>query len=84
LNNGEYRILKHNIETYRQRFGVRPDRTYPHMDLRPPDLGFVDLAKGLGVQGVRVTAPGDLGPALTRALSAQRPYLLDVLVERKA
>jgi benzoylformate decarboxylase len=54
------------------------------MDLRPPDLGFVDLAKGLGVQGVRVTAPGDLGPALTRALSAQRPYLLDVLVERKA
>jgi benzoylformate decarboxylase len=84
LNNGEYRILKHNIETYRQRFGVRPDRTYPHMDLRPPDLGFVDLAKGLGVQGVRVTAPGDLGPALTRALSAQRPYLIDVLVERKA
>ncbi len=84
LNNGEYRILKHNMDTYRQRFGVRPDRTYPNMDLRPPDLGFVDLAKGLGVQGVRVTAPGDLGQALTRALSAQRPYLLDVLVERKA
>ncbi len=84
LNNGEYRILKHNIDNYRQRFGVRPDRTYPNMDLRPPDLGFVDLAKGLGVQGFRVTAPGDLGPALTKALSAQRPYLLDVLVERKA
>jgi benzoylformate decarboxylase len=84
LNNGEYRILKHNIDTYRQRFGVRPDRTYPHMDLRPPDLGFVDLAKGLGVQGARVTAPGDLGSALTRALSSQRPYLLDILVERKA
>jgi len=83
LNNGEYRVLKHNMDTYRQRFGVRPDRTYPYMDLRPPDLGFVDLAKGLGVQGFRVTAPGDLGPALTRALSAQRPYLLEVLVERK-
>jgi benzoylformate decarboxylase len=84
LNNGEYRILKHNIDTYRQRFGVRPDHTYPYMDLRPPDLGFVDLAKGLGVQGVRVTAPDDLRPALTRALSARRAYLLDVLVEKKA
>jgi benzoylformate decarboxylase len=84
LNNGEYRVLKHNMDNYHQRFGVRPDRTYPYMDLRPPDLGFVDLAKGLGVQGVRVTAPGELGPALTRALSARRPYLLDVLVERKA
>jgi benzoylformate decarboxylase len=84
LNNGEYRILKHNIETYRQRFGVRPDRTYPPMNLRPPDLDFLDLAKGLGVEGVRVTAPDDLRPALTRALSTHRPYLLDVLVERKA
>jgi benzoylformate decarboxylase len=83
LNNGEYRILKHNMDSYRQRFGVRSDRTYPHMDLRPPDLGFVELAKGVGVQGARVTEPGDLGPALTRALSAQGPYLLDVLVERK-
>ncbi len=84
LNNGEYRILKHNMDTYRQRFAVKSDRPYLHMDLRPPDLGFVDLAQGLGVQGVRVAAPGDLGPALTRALSAQRPYLLDVHVEGKA
>jgi benzoylformate decarboxylase len=84
LNNGEYRILKHNMDTYRQRFGVQSSRPYLHMELRPPDLGFVDLAHGLGVQGARVTAPGDLGPALTRALSAQRPYLLDVHVEGKA
>jgi benzoylformate decarboxylase len=84
LNNGEYRILKHNMDTYRKRFGVNPDRAYFHMDLRPPDLGFVELAQGMGVQGTRVAAPGDLGPALTGALSAQRPYLLDVHVEGKA
>ena len=26
LNNREYRILKHNMDTYRQRFGAKPDR----------------------------------------------------------
>ena len=83
LNNGEYRILKHNLDAYRERFGVKSDRAYLHMDLRPPDLGFVDLARGLGVQGTRVTAPGDLRPALTQAFSAQRPYLLDIQVGGK-
>jgi benzoylformate decarboxylase len=81
LNNREYRILKHNMDTYRQRFGAKPDRGYPNMDLASPDLGFVDIARGLGVEGVRVSAPGELGPALDRALSAKRPFLLDVAIE---
>lgn len=83
LNNGEYRILKHNLDAYRQHFGV-DSKGYLHMDLRPPDLDFIDLARGLGVQGTRVTAPGDLGPALIQAFSTQRPYLLDVHVGGKA
>jgi benzoylformate decarboxylase len=81
LNNREYRILKHNMDTYRQRFGGKPDRGYPNMDLVPPDLGFVDLARGLGVEGMRVTAPGELRPALDKALGARRPFLLDVAIE---
>src|SRR5713101_2376338 len=47
LNNGEYRILKHNMDVYRQRFGAKPDRAYLHMDLGKPRLGFLDLARGL-------------------------------------
>ncbi|HTI54222.1 MAG TPA: thiamine pyrophosphate-binding protein [Verrucomicrobiae bacterium] len=81
LNNREYRILKHNMDTYRQRFGAKPDRGYPNMDLVSPDLGFVDIARGLGVEGVRVTTPGELRPALDRALGAGRPFLLDVAIE---
>ena len=84
LNNREYRILKHNMDTYRQRFGAKPDRGYPHMDLVAPDLGFVDLARGLGVEGARVTTPGDLRPALDAALGARRPFLLDVAIEGRA
>jgi benzoylformate decarboxylase len=84
LNNREYRILKHNMDTYRQRFGAKPDRGYPHMDLTAPALGFVDLARGLGVEAMRVATPGELRPALDKALGARRPFLLDVAIEGKA
>ncbi len=84
LNNREYRILKHNMDTYRQRFGAKPDRGYPNMDLISPDLGFVDLARGLGVEGARVTKPHELRPALEKALGTRRPFLLDVAIEGRA
>jgi benzoylformate decarboxylase len=84
LNNREYRILKHNMDTYRQRFGAKPDRGYPNMDLVAPDLGFVDLARGMGVEGARITTPGELRPALDKALGAGRPFLLDVAIEGRA
>jgi benzoylformate decarboxylase len=84
LSNREYRILKHNMDTYRQRFGAKPDRGYPNMDLVSPDLGFVDMARGLGVEGTRITKPADLRPALEKAIAARRPFLLDVAIEGRA
>ncbi len=83
LNNGEYRILKHNMDRYRKLFGVNPTRPYPEMDLRKPGLTFVDLARGMGVEGERVAEPADLKAALVRALASPRPYLLDVSMEGK-
>jgi benzoylformate decarboxylase len=84
LNNREYRILKHNMDTYRQRFGAKPDRGYPNMDLVSPDLGFVDMARGMGVEAARVGRPEELRAALDKALGAGRPYLLDIAIEGRA
>jgi benzoylformate decarboxylase len=81
LNNREYRILKHNMDTYRQRFGAKPDRSYPNMDLVSPDLGFVDMARGMGVEAARVSKPDELRSALDAALGAGRAYLLDIAIE---
>jgi benzoylformate decarboxylase len=81
LDNREYRILKHNMDAYRQRFGVRSERPYAHMDLSKPELSFVEIAHGMGVPGARITKPGDLAPALAAAFAAGGPYLLDVVVE---
>jgi benzoylformate decarboxylase len=81
VHNREYRILKHNMDAYRRRFGVPAGRPYPQMDLASPELGFVEMAHGMGVAGQRVTKPGDLPEALRTAFGAGGPYLLDVVVE---
>jgi benzoylformate decarboxylase len=81
LGNREYRILKHNLDAYRQRFGVRTERAYVHMDLSKPDLSFVEIAHGMGVPASRVNRPDELAPALAAARAAGGPYLLDVVVE---
>lgn len=81
VHNREYRILKHNMDAYRRRFGVSHDRPFPHMDLGAPDLGFVEMARGMGVAGARVSRPQDLAGALKTAFATNAPYLLDVVVE---
>ena len=71
LNNREYRILKHNMDTYRQRFGAKPERGYPNMDLVSPDLGFVDMARGMGVEAARVDQAGGAAPGARARRSAR-------------
>ena len=47
-------------------------------DGKPYNPDFVQLARAFGIEAARVQAPDDLPAALTRALSAGVPYLLDV------
>ncbi len=81
LDNREYRILKHNMDAYRQRFATGSARPYAHMDLAKPELSFLEISQGLGVPASRVDKPGDLAPALAKALASGGPCLLDVVVE---
>jgi pyruvate dehydrogenase (quinone) len=46
-----------------------------------PDVDYAAFAASLGLQGINVDKPGDLGPAWDRALAADRPTLLDVRVD---
>ncbi|MCY4343319.1 MAG: thiamine pyrophosphate-binding protein [Gammaproteobacteria bacterium] len=80
LSNREYRVLKLNLEAYRHRFNAESNRPYPHMDLANPTLGFVDMARGMGMEGEQVSEPEALTAALRRALAAGKPYLIDVIV----
>ena len=81
LNNGCYRILKINMNRYRQDTGIDVDRGYPHMSLGEPDIDFISVAKGFGIEARRIENPQDVGPALNLALDSGQPWLLDVLVD---
>lgn len=83
MSNREYRVLKHNLDTYRRRFDALAERPYPHMDLSEPHLGFVDMARGMGVPGSQATTPDEIRAALSEALKQPGPYLLDLVVAGK-
>ena len=73
VNNRGYSILK----GFRDAIGAG-DRV-PGLDVEGID--FVEVARGLGVDGELVEKDGELLPAVERALNAGRPYLLEVMVD---
>jgi benzoylformate decarboxylase len=83
LANREYRVLKHNIDAYRARFDVKSNKPYMHMDLSGPALGFVDLAKGMGVAGTHVTKAEDIQKAVAAAFKSGKPHLIEIEIEGK-
>jgi benzoylformate decarboxylase len=83
LANREYRVLKHNIDAYRARFDVKSNKPYAHMDLTGPALGFVDLAKGMGVAGTHVVKAEDIQGAVAAAFKSGKPHLIEIEIEGK-
>lgn len=81
LSNREYRVLKHNLDQYRQRFGVPSNKPYPHMNLAEPQLGFIAMAQGMGIPGQTLSHPEGIADAVMTALQTPGPYLLELEVE---
>ena len=83
LANREYHVLKHNLDIYRQRFDAASDKPYPKMDLTGPQIGFVEVAAGQGVPGVRITKADDIAGAIAQAFAAGGPRLVEIAIEGK-
>jgi benzoylformate decarboxylase len=80
-NNGSYRLLQLNIDQYWKDQGV-PKHDFPlSFDLSSPALHFVDLARGMGVPGVRVEKPWEIAPAIQQMLATPGPFLIDLVLE---
>ncbi len=84
LANREYRVLKHNMDIYRQRFDVPSNEGYPQMDLHEPVLGFVELAAGMGIAGTRVAESDEISAAIKSAFDSGKPHLVEIVMEGKA
>jgi pyruvate dehydrogenase (quinone) len=46
-----------------------------------PDFPYAEYARLLGLEGIRVDSPDDLGPAWDQALAAGRPCVLEVITD---
>ena len=47
----------------------------------PTALNMAGLAEAMGVKGVRVTDPSDIGPELTKAIESNKPVVLDISID---
>ncbi|QHG20422.1 thiamine pyrophosphate-binding protein [Nostoc sp. ATCC 53789] len=80
-NNRSYRLLQLNIQAYWQQQGL-PNYAYPlSFDLSKPDLRFDEMARSMGVQGIRVEKTEEIAPAIQKALAHKGPFLIDVVLE---
>ena len=62
---------------------MKSNKPYMHMDLSGPALGFVDMARGMGVAGTHVTRAEDIQPAIAAAFRSGKPHLIEIEIEGK-
>jgi len=81
FNNGHYQANRLNFARYDGR--MKATNKYIGVNLGRPDIGYVQLAAGYGIEGERVEAPEQVAPALLRcrkAIHEGRPYLVDIKI----
>jgi acetolactate synthase-1/2/3 large subunit len=71
-NNGGFISIRDQQVAY---FGKEYATSFTH------SVDFAAMARSMGADGIRVSAPGDLGAALKAALDSGRPTVIDVLVD---
>ncbi|MBO6520488.1 MAG: acetolactate synthase large subunit [Rhodospirillales bacterium] len=77
FSNRAYRILEGEMK------GVGVDKMGHVAEglfgLNQPEIDWVSLAKGMGVEATRVDDAADLSPAIADALSREGPYLIEIV-----
>lgn len=80
-NNQNYMLLKLNVLQYWKDQLHLPAREFPEpFSLKDPVIDFVGLANAMGVPGVKVEKPEQIGPAIQQMLAHDGPFLIDLIV----
>ena len=78
-NNSSYKVLREGMTRYLT--GSERQSDYLGMDFYKLPLDFVKMAAAFNIEGARVENPDDLGPALLKAVSSNRPTVVDVIMD---
>ena len=76
--NRSYAILRHELANVGARNVGR--KALDMMDLTRPDLDWVALARGMGVEGVRAETMEQVNAGLERGLATQGPFLVEAVM----
>ena len=79
-NNRSYRLLQLNIMQFWSERSMETHAFPLAFDLSEPAIRFDRMADSMGVLGLRVETPDQIGPALDRALAHPGPALIDVVI----
>jgi acetolactate synthase I/II/III large subunit len=71
LNDGRYNICEQGIAYL----------GFNNVDATIPQVDFVKIAQGMGADGIRVEREADVQVALEKAIAANGPFVVDVLIE---
>lgn len=79
-NNRKYSILEMEFGRTGARGGSPGPKAGSMLDIGRPDMDFVAIARGMGVQGSRATTAAEFNTQLEQALAATGPRLIDAVV----
>jgi benzoylformate decarboxylase len=82
-NNSSYKLLQLNVLAYWQERGISKHDYPSSFDLSKPTIRFDQMALSMGVEGVRVSEPWEIAPAIKQALEHTGPFLIDVVLSRE-
>ncbi|MCW3473066.1 acetolactate synthase large subunit [Rhodovastum sp. RN2-1] len=77
FSNRKYAILLHELANV----GANPGRTALDMlDLGSPDLDFVKMAAGMGVEGARATTMEQFNDLFTQSTTRSGPFVIELMI----
>jgi benzoylformate decarboxylase len=82
-NNGMYRVLKVNFDVYQREILNEAEpagRDLLYADF-PTPFDIAAIARSMGVHGERIVDPGEIQPAVERAIASGKPAVLDVVID---
>ncbi len=80
-NNGSYRLLQLNVDAYWKSEQIKAHAHPLCFDLSNPPIRFVDMARSMGVEAVRVEKSEEIAPAIDAMLAHKGPFLIDLVLE---
>jgi acetolactate synthase-1/2/3 large subunit len=80
FNNRKYSILEMEFGRTGARGGTPGPKAASTLDIGGPDMDFVAMAQGMGVQAIRATTAEEFTAALSGAMQVKGPRLIDAIV----